>query len=84
MKAAAAMMRRTPQPAGRTARTTRPGCGRRRSSFYCVLDEAGDVLLEREGEHVAKGDSKRFFGRMPGSRIALETGTHSPSGEAVL
>jgi transposase len=36
------------------------------SSFYCVLDEAGDVLMEQR------------LGTTPRSRMALETGTHSP------
>jgi hypothetical protein len=48
-----------------------------RSSFYCVLNESGQVILE---ERVATNPEamKKTFGKMPGSRIALETGTHSP------
>jgi transposase len=48
-----------------------------RSSFYCVLDEAGDVLLEQKVSTTAKA-IEEIFGAMPRSRIALETGTHSP------
>ena len=29
-----------------------------RSSFYCVLDEAGDVLLEQRVEHDPQGDKR--------------------------
>src|SRR5271170_4106909 len=48
-----------------------------RSSWYCVLDEAGDVLLEQKLGTTPKA-MKEVFGGMPRSRIALETGTHSP------
>jgi hypothetical protein len=46
-----------------------------RSSFYCVLDEAGDVLIEQRLSTTPKA-IKEIFGAMPRSRIALETGTH--------
>ena len=48
-----------------------------RSSFYCVIDGKGEVILEAR---VATRPEavKEIFGRMPRSRIALETGTHSP------
>src|ERR1700677_4550518 len=48
-----------------------------RSSFYCVLNGAGEVILE---ERVATNPEamKKAFSTMPRSRIALETGTHSP------
>jgi transposase len=48
-----------------------------RSSFYCVIEGKGEVILEAR---VATRPEalKETFGRMPGSRIALETGTHSP------
>ena len=48
-----------------------------RSSFYCVLNGAGEVILEAK---VATNPEamKRTFEKMPRSRIALETGTHSP------
>ena len=48
-----------------------------RSSFYCLLDEAGDVLMEQRLSTTPKA-IKEIFGAMPRSRIALETGTHSP------
>jgi transposase len=48
-----------------------------RSSRYCVLDEAGGIVLEQKVSTAAKGLQGAFAG-MPGSRIALETGTHSP------
>jgi transposase len=48
-----------------------------RSSWYCVLDEAGGVLLEQRLSTTPKM-VKEVFGSMPGCRIALETGTHSP------
>jgi hypothetical protein len=48
-----------------------------RPSFYCVLNGAREVILE---ERVATGPEamKKTFEKMPASRIALETGTHSP------
>ena len=48
-----------------------------RWSWYCVLDEAGDVLLEQKLGTNPKA-MKEVFGKMPRSRIALETGMHSP------
>src|ERR1035437_2162876 len=48
-----------------------------RSSWYCVLDEQGEVVLEQRLGTTPKA-MKEVFGGMPGSRIALETGTHSP------
>jgi hypothetical protein len=63
------------QPTGRTP-DRRSGSGDR-SSFYCVLDETGDVLLEQKVSTTPKA-MKEIFGAMPRSRIALETGTHSP------
>ncbi len=48
-----------------------------RSSFYCVLDEAGDILMEQRLSTTPKA-IQEIFGAMPRSRIALETGTHSP------
>jgi hypothetical protein len=43
----------------------------------CVLNGAGEVILE---ERVATNPEamKKTFSTMPRSRIALETGTHSP------
>jgi transposase len=48
-----------------------------RNSWYCVLDEAGQVKLEQRVRTTANG-LQEVFGAMPHSRIALETGTHSP------
>src|SRR6202161_1735715 len=48
-----------------------------RSSWYCVLDEAGEVLLEQKLATTPKG-MREVFTAMPRSRIALETGMHSP------
>jgi len=48
-----------------------------RSSWYCVLDEAGSVLLEQRLSTTPKALREVFSG-MPRSRIALETGMHSP------
>src|SRR5271163_553908 len=48
-----------------------------RSSFYCVLNGGGEVVLE---SRVATSPEamRKTFEKMPQSRIALETGTHSP------
>jgi transposase len=48
-----------------------------RSSWYCVLNAAGEVLLERKLATTPKA-MKEVFGGMPRSRLALETGMHSP------
>ncbi len=48
-----------------------------RFSWYCVLDEAGEVVLEQKVATTPKA-MKEVFGGMPRSRMALETGTHSP------
>src|SRR6202047_3662674 len=48
-----------------------------RNSWYCVLDEAGQIQLEQRVRTTAKA-LQEVFGTMPGSRIALEIGTHSP------
>ena len=48
-----------------------------RFSWYCVLDEAGEVVLEQKVATTPKA-MKEVFGAMPRSRMALETGTHSP------
>jgi transposase len=50
-----------------------------RSSWYCVLDESGTVLLEQRLSTTPKAIQEVFEG-MPRSRIALETGMHSPLG----
>src|ERR1700739_4149360 len=48
-----------------------------RWSFYCVLEEAGKIILEQK---VAPTPElmKKIFSKTPRSLIALETGTHSP------
>ena len=48
-----------------------------RSSWYCVLDERGEVVLEQKLSTTPKA-MREVFGGMPRSRIALETGIHSP------
>jgi len=48
-----------------------------RSSCYCVLDESGRIVMEQRVSTTAKG-LQAAFGAMPRSRIALETGVHSP------
>jgi transposase len=48
-----------------------------RSSNYCVLDEAGEILLEQKLATTPEG-MKQTFERIPRSLIAMETGTHSP------
>jgi predicted NBD/HSP70 family sugar kinase len=48
-----------------------------RWSFYCVLDEAGKVILEQKLPTTPEA-TKQTFERIPRSLIALETGTHSP------
>jgi transposase len=48
-----------------------------RWSFYCVLDEAGKIILEQKVPTTPEA-IKQAFGKMPQSLIALETGTHSP------
>ena len=48
-----------------------------RNSWYCVLNEAGQIQLEQRVRTTAKA-LQEVFGAMPRSRIALEIGTHSP------
>jgi len=54
-----------------------------RSSWYCVLDEAGVILLEQRLGTTPKA-MREVFGGMPRRRIALETGMHSPWVSRVL
>jgi transposase len=54
-----------------------------RSSWYCVLDEAGSIVLEQKLSTTPKA-MQEGFGAMPRSRIALETGMHSPWVSRVL
>src|ERR1700732_2963605 len=46
-------------------------------SCYCVLDEAGEILLEQKVAMTPEA-MKQTFSKVPQSLIALETGTHSP------
>jgi transposase len=48
-----------------------------RSSHYCVLDEVGRILVESKVS-TSPNAMEATFGAMPRSRIALETGMHSP------
>jgi hypothetical protein len=48
-----------------------------RSSWYCLLDEVGEVRLEQRLSTTPKA-LREVFGAMPRCRIALETGMHSP------
>jgi transposase len=48
-----------------------------RNRWYCVMEEAGQIQLEQRVGRSAKA-LREVFSAMPGSRIALETGTHSP------
>lgn len=48
-----------------------------RNSWYCVLDEVGQIQLEQRVRTTGKA-LQEVFGAMPRSRIALEIGTHSP------
>src|SRR5512135_257291 len=47
------------------------------NSWYCVVDEAGQIQLEQRVRTTGKA-LQEVFGAMPRSRVALETGTHSP------
>ena len=48
-----------------------------RSSHYCVLDESGRIVVEGKTATSPKA-MEAVFGGMTRSRIALETGMHSP------
>ncbi len=48
-----------------------------RWSLYCILDEAGEVILEQKLATTAEA-MQQTFAKFPRSLIALETGTHSP------
>jgi transposase len=54
-----------------------------RASCYCVLDETGRIVSEQKVSTTAKA-LQAAFGAMPRSRIALETGMHSPWVSRVL
>src|SRR5438132_5038361 len=46
-------------------------------SCYCVLDEAGKIILEQKVATTLEA-MKQAFAKIPRSVIAMETGTHSP------
>jgi transposase len=48
-----------------------------RFSYYCVLDDRGEMVSENRLLTTPKAMSE-VFGKMPRSRMAMETGTHSP------
>lgn len=48
-----------------------------RTSFYCVLDENGEVIKEGTCA-TTKKDLSRILANLPTGRIAVEVGTHSP------
>ena len=48
-----------------------------RFTCYCILDEAGEVMVEQKVATTKPG-IKQAFSRIPRSRVALETGAHSP------
>jgi len=48
-----------------------------RSSAYCVLDGAGEILLEQRVATTPEA-MRQAFEKMTRCRIAMETGTHSP------
>ncbi len=48
-----------------------------RFTYYCILDEAGEVMVEQKLP-TTKQAMEHVFGAMPSSRVALETGAHSP------
>jgi transposase len=52
-------------------------------SCYCVLDEAGKIILEQKVAMTPEA-MKQTFAKIPPSLIALETGTHSPWVSRVL
>jgi transposase len=48
-----------------------------RWSFYCVMDGAGQIILEQKLPTTPEA-MEQTFGKIPRSLIAWETGTHSP------
>src|SRR5271170_3466418 len=48
-----------------------------RNSWYCMVDEDGQIRLEQRVRTNGKA-LQEIFGALPRCRIALETGTHSP------
>jgi transposase len=54
-----------------------------RWSFYCVLGEAGKIILEQKVATTPEA-IQQTFAKIPRSLIALETGTHSPWASRLL
>ena len=54
-----------------------------RFTYYCVLDEAGEVMVEQKLP-TTKQAMKQVFGRIPRSRVALETGASFPLGQPAV
>ena len=48
-----------------------------RSSYYCVVDESGRMVVEQKISTTPR-TLQAVFGAIPLSRVALETGMHSP------
>ena len=48
-----------------------------RLSDYCILNGAGEIIREHRLPTTPKGIDE-VFSKIPTSRVALETGTHSP------
>src|SRR5579864_9187118 len=48
-----------------------------RFTYYCVVDESGEVMVEQKLSTTRQA-MKQVFGAIPSSRVALETGAHSP------
>ena len=48
-----------------------------RNSWYCVINEAGQIQIEQRVRTTERG-LREVFEQVARSRIALETGTHSP------
>ena len=54
-----------------------------RWSCYCVLDEAGEILLEQKVATTPEA-MKQIFEKIPRGLMAMETGTHSPLGQPAV
>ena len=52
-------------------------------SCYCVLDEAGEILLEQKVATTPEA-MKQIFERIPRSLIAMETGNTFPVGKPAV
>src|SRR5205823_282016 len=48
-----------------------------KTSRYCLIDEEGTIVTEGSTATSRKG-LEQVFGSIPGCRIAMEVGTHSP------